>query len=212
MAEASTAKQGARVYRGMTAEDRHEDRRRRLIDTAIEVFGSEGYAGSTIEQLCARAGVTARHFYDHFAGREELLRAVYDQVIAEHMEHTLGALRAPTDSAEANVRAGLAAAIGAWVSDERKFRIAEIEVVGVSEAMEQRRLEVLEGYARLIAANAEALMERGLIPRRDPDLTATALLGATNHLLVDWLHRPRRPSIELVIDELTRIYVCALDA
>jgi AcrR family transcriptional regulator len=45
---------------------------------ALEHFGTRGYADSTIEGICAEAGVGIRAFYDEFRTREELLRQVYD--------------------------------------------------------------------------------------------------------------------------------------
>lgn len=201
---------GGRVYRGMSAADRDADRRRRLLDAGLDVFGTRGYAASTIEELCSRAGVTARNFYDHFASREDLLRAVYDAIVDEHVRGIVVALAGEGDDVEAHVRAGIEAAIHPWQADERKGRIARVEVVGVSRALEEHRLAVIEGYAGLIAADLDHLAERGLIPLRDFSITALALVGAVNELMVNWLHRTSRPPVEVLVDELVRLYVAAV--
>src|SRR3712207_2398209 len=83
-----------RRYRGMTAEERTADRRRRLIDSGTTLIGENGYAAVTISDLCASAGVTARNFYDHFEAKEDLLLAVYEATVAEHAAVTLEALAA----------------------------------------------------------------------------------------------------------------------
>jgi AcrR family transcriptional regulator len=203
-----------RPYRGMSPEARDADRRRRLLDAGLEAFGTQGYAGTTIEGLCARAGVTPRNFYDHFASREDLLVAVYDEVIAGHGAAVQAALDDPSgDDLEAHVRAGLSAAVRGWAQDERRARIALVEVVGVSERVEAHRLRVIAGYAALLAADGERLAARGLIPRAPGPLAAMALVGAVTQVMTDWQHRPaERPPIEAVVEELTRLYVAALGA
>lgn len=200
-----------RPYRGMTPEARDADRRRRLLDAGREAFGTAGYASTTIEGLCGAAGVTPRNFYDHFRSREDLLAAVYDEVIAAHAEAVVGALAEVQDDLESHVRAGVAAAVRRWAGDERAARISLVEVVGVSERMEAHRLRVLAAYADLLRADADRLAERGLITRRDEHVMAAALVGAVTQVMTDWQHRPaERPPLETVIDELTRLYVAAL--
>ena len=200
-----------RPYRGMTPEARDADRRRRLLDAGLEAFGTVGYAATTIEGLCGAAGVTPRNFYDHFASREDLLAAVYDECIAEHGAAVVAALGEAGEDLEAHVRAGLATAVRRWAEDERAARICLVEVVGVSERMETHRLRVLAGYAELLRADGERLAERGLVPRRDETVTAPALVGAITQVMTDWQHRPaERPPIETVIDEMTRLYVAVL--
>ncbi|MGZ6827110.1 MAG: TetR/AcrR family transcriptional regulator, partial [Mycobacteriales bacterium] len=67
-----------RVYGGRSEEERRADRRARLVAAGLELFGTEGWAGATIERLCAGAGVATRSFYEEFSSREALLRAVYE--------------------------------------------------------------------------------------------------------------------------------------
>jgi len=200
-----------RRYRGMTPEARDADRRRRLLDAGFEAIGTRGYASTTIEGLCAAAGVAPRAFYDHFASREALLAAVYDEVIAAQSAGLIAALDAEPEDLVAHVRAGIAAAVEGFTRDERRARIALIEVVGVSEAMEAHRMAVIAGYAELLARDAERLADRGLIPRHEGTLTAMALVGAITQVLTDWQHRPdARAPVERMVDELTRLYVAAL--
>jgi AcrR family transcriptional regulator len=199
-----------RRYRGMTAADRRDDRRRRLLDAALDQFGTRGYAATTIEDVCTAAGVTARHLYEHFASREELLLAVYDRIIDEHLAVIAGAL-SDEGTLEEVARIGAESALGHWASDERRARIAFLEVVGVRGPVEQRRLEVLEQYAAFIAATADRLAERGLITHRDNRLLAGhAVVGAISQLCVHWLSTPDRPPIEVVVDELVELQLALL--
>ncbi|HKO88699.1 MAG TPA: TetR/AcrR family transcriptional regulator, partial [Burkholderiales bacterium] len=44
----------------------------RLLDCALHVFRAKGYAATTVDDICAAAGVTKGSFFHHFKGKEEL--------------------------------------------------------------------------------------------------------------------------------------------
>jgi len=44
----------------------------RLLDCALRVFRAKGYAATTVDDICAAAGVTKGSFFHHFKGKEEL--------------------------------------------------------------------------------------------------------------------------------------------
>jgi AcrR family transcriptional regulator len=54
-----------------------------LLKAARELFGSHGYADTSLEQVVTAAGVTKGALYHHFRGKEELFAAVYEQVQRE---------------------------------------------------------------------------------------------------------------------------------
>jgi len=44
----------------------------RLLDCALRVFRTKGYTATTVDDICAAAGVTKGSFFHHFKGKEEL--------------------------------------------------------------------------------------------------------------------------------------------
>ena len=53
-----------------------EWRRERILDAALQVFGSKGFDAATTRDLAAGAGVTSGLLYHYFANKEALLVAV----------------------------------------------------------------------------------------------------------------------------------------
>jgi AcrR family transcriptional regulator len=49
------------------------DARQRLERAAIELFAAQGFAATTVPQITARAGLTTRTFFRHFADKREVL-------------------------------------------------------------------------------------------------------------------------------------------
>jgi len=87
--------------------------RRRVLDAAAALFVAQGYAGTTLRQIAAEAGIKAGSVYHHFDSKEALFVAVLDEgivVMIEAFEATEAQLPATVSTAErvqAHVRAHL---------------------------------------------------------------------------------------------------------
>ena len=55
-----------------------EDRRRQLIDTALDFFARKGFDGTTTKEIAAAAGVTEAIIFRHFPNKQALYTAVLD--------------------------------------------------------------------------------------------------------------------------------------
>jgi AcrR family transcriptional regulator len=57
--------------------------RQRLVDAALEVFGAQGYAPATVDDIAAAAGASRATFYLHFQSKLELVRALSADLMPE---------------------------------------------------------------------------------------------------------------------------------
>ena len=66
-------------------EEKKEETRRRLLDTASQVFLRQGFAATTLDEVAAAAGLTKGAVYSNFEGKADLAIAVlerrFDQLI-----------------------------------------------------------------------------------------------------------------------------------
>jgi AcrR family transcriptional regulator len=70
-----------------TTESRRDPvRRKALLQAAAESFGHGGYAATSMEEIAATAGVTKLIVYRHFEAKENLYRAVLEQVFDRQVE------------------------------------------------------------------------------------------------------------------------------
>lgn len=49
-----------------------EGPKRKLLDAALRVIRRQGYAGSSVDDICREAGVTKGSFFHHFKGKDDL--------------------------------------------------------------------------------------------------------------------------------------------
>ena len=205
-----------RVYGGRTAESRDAARRERLMAAGLEVFGTLGYQGTTIEQLCTAAGVATRSFYELFASREALLIALHDDINARALDAVGGAL-ASVDAADVRTRATAAftAYLDVITSDPRWVRITLRETLGATAGTHVARRAALGRFADFLHAELDRLASSGAIPRRDHGLTAVAVVGGLTALVESLLPPDEQPralkpaAVDRVREEGVRLILAA---
>ncbi|GAA1721561.1 TetR/AcrR family transcriptional regulator [Fodinicola feengrottensis] len=200
-----------RAYGGRRASDRKAERRERLMQAGLELFGTAGYPSSSIEKLCARAGVSTRNFYEEFTGREALLIALYGRILEEAAVAIGVAL---TDTAQESMRPRVERAIRAYVrtmaEDPRWARLAYVEVIGVSQAVEQFRMGWRNNYVDLLVGEAERAAARGEAPPRDYRLSSLGLIGAINEMVHQWTIADGGIDQEELVAEIVRVAMAVL--
>jgi AcrR family transcriptional regulator len=53
--------------------------REKILTAAFDIFLDNGVSGTTIEEICDRADVANRTFFNHFATRQDMIRALAEQ-------------------------------------------------------------------------------------------------------------------------------------
>jgi AcrR family transcriptional regulator len=201
----------ARTYRGVRPAARREERRERLLEAGLELFGTIGYAHSSVREVCAAASLNSRYFYESFQNREDLLVAIYQRVGGEIFARASEAAGGQ-DTVEAQARATIRAAWAVVSEDRRKGRIIAIEVVGVSERVERMRHETRQALAQLTSDNAMTLVGPNLRLRLDPILVARFLIGGVVEVLLEWINGDLNVSSDQVVDHFTTLFTAAAAA
>jgi len=159
--------------------ERSATTRAALVRAARELFARDGYAATGREAIVERAGVTRGALYHHFADKEALFRAVFEEIEAEVMAHSAAAAMAvPPDDPLGQLRAGSLAYLDIAL-DRAVQRICLLDAPAVLSP--EIRQEVLEASAvGLVREVLSAAMERGAV--------ITQPLEPLTHLLLAALH------------------------
>jgi len=92
--------------------------RRLLVESALELFSTTGYASTTVDEIASKAGTTRVTFYAYFPSKTELVKAL----ISERLNETLDRLRSPEGGSTAPalveaVEAGTRERLGSWIRE-----------------------------------------------------------------------------------------------
>ena len=193
-----------RRIRGLDAEERRAQRREQLLTAAFELFARDGYANTSIEEICQTAYVGNKAFYDLFDSKEDCYVALLRQVSERIEEQVAQAMRESTDAdEEETVRRLLAAFAHTLVDDPRVAMVTFGVAAGISPAVEAQRRE----NRRWAASFIEAFWRRNPSGAEvDYHALALATVGGLFETVSDWMHEadpPRERTFDDLIRDLT---------
>ncbi|MEU0692053.1 TetR/AcrR family transcriptional regulator [Streptomyces uncialis] len=198
-----------RRIRGMDAAERRARRREDLLDAALELFSTQGYQDTSIEQICKHAYVGTKSFYEVFTGKEALYLALLDRIVADvtgRLTSALDALDGGQDESEA-ARALIRHFADAFVDDVRVARVTFGEGRAVTPSAEAHR----RANRRWAASFVETAWQRlGVAAGPHARAVAMGLIGGLFDIIADWLldtDRARSADRASLQDGLDRFYM-----
>jgi AcrR family transcriptional regulator len=206
-----SAAKAPRRYRGVAPSERRAQRRERFLEAGLELFGTRGYAGTSIREVSSVASLNSRYFYESFASREDLLYCVYGRIVGDIATRAAVEVAAAS-TIEDKARAGLRVGWTTLTGDPRKARIVALEVVGVSDRLERLRRDTRHTLADLTVQGALSVAPKDLELRLDPVLTARALMGGVVEVLADWINGDIDASVDEVVEHFTQLFAAAAHA
>lgn len=204
MAENAAKQQGrGSRYSGLDSAERTRRRRTALLAAALELFAAQGYPATSVKQVCRQAGLTERYFYESFRDRHACLVTLYRELAEQMRIATTTAIEESYDSDLDEVtRQALSAFVDYLTCDPRRAHVVLLEAVGASAELEERRHAVLQDFAELVTT----IWLGQATPTTPQRLSAIGLVGAVNHLLVDWLHRGQQETQEELVDTCVALF------
>jgi len=152
-----------------------EETRALLVEIATELFASRGHAAVTMEQVCSRAAVTRGALYHHFSGKDDLFRAVCEQVAATVTDQVIQAARRQPD-AWSRLQSGCLAFLDAC-TDQGVRQILLTDAPSVLGWASFRELDARHGLG-LLRTGIQAAMDQGSIEPGPVDTLAHMLVAA----------------------------------
>lgn len=204
------AKAEGRRYRGVSNETRKAERRLKLIEAGIKIFGSTGYHAATVKGLCQGAGLTERYFYESFSNAEALFTACYLHItdtLREKLQHVL--LGMDEDKLELATRAGLNVFFTQFKDSPQAARILLVEVLTVNRHLEELSLKTLCSFVEMLEKLAKPLIEQrkdGAVKGLDSTLLASGLVGSVFYMAARWSMDGCKKPVEDVVENAMLIF------
>lgn len=189
----TTSAPGPPRARGLR-ERKKAETRRRIQETALQMFLDKGYDSTTVEEIAAAAGVSHMTFFRHFRTKEAVVQSDdYDPFIAE-----LIADRPPQEEPLTALHRALAEGLAAVYTADRDLLLARTRLVLTTPALRAHMADSQYATERLFT---EALAARG-----DTEITfelrvnsAAALAGLTV-ALTSWVDSAGAEDLPRLVD------------
>jgi AcrR family transcriptional regulator len=173
------------------------DKRERILAVAEDLFYRNGFAGTTLDMICAELGVTKPYVYYYFHDKHEIVeRLAWRASVA-----CLTTMKFPADDHRA-AHLKLAEGLQLWVAAcVRHFRSSALAFRVTASLRPEFRAE-LRRLANDFYADLGALMEQGRAEGKlafdDTTVTAMAMGGAVGFMYTWYRPEGRLPPEELV--------------
>lgn len=184
-----------------------KERRVKIIDAAIEIFGLKGFKNATISEIAAKAGVGDATIYEYFDSKEGLLLSIpyesTNKIIEELRYHMLG-----IKGAFNKIRKVV------WWWFSYMERSPGYGVIILLELKTSKNFLQTEAYQKarefyqmftdiIIEGQEEGAIKKGI----DVHIARSVIIGALEHNIIRWLLMERSYSLTACADELTDLFV-----
>jgi AcrR family transcriptional regulator len=203
----SKLEKSKRVYDGIDAGNRTENRKQKLLLSGLEVFGTDGYGKGTIKSICVKAKLTERYFYESFKNKEDLLCEVYTLLIEELRREFEELIKQPITQPKKLMKIAFSQYFKHLRDDPFRAKVQLFEVLGVSQRVDVH----YQAAMRIVASEIDKVMclffpsAKAKYP--DRSILVCALSGAMLQVANEWVLSGYQQPIEEIADQLTDVYM-----
>ena len=171
-----TAKLARRPERPRRRQPRRErNTRRQILDASLRLFSEHGFARTTVRDIARNAGITDAAIYYHFASKQELLEALFEEKgivpALQELEQAAGEL-APRDALLAIARQ----AMSLLESSHDFVRLVFMEALGSEPGAVAEYRSLMERWEAGVSRLLRVYMQRGLLQQLDADVAAREMV------------------------------------
>jgi AcrR family transcriptional regulator len=190
-----------RRYGGLSAQERNEQRRQKLLEASIQVFGTLGLRKATMRDICNEARIAERYFSEHFASASDAYEAAFKHISEQATTVTGAAMVAAPLNTHDMAIAGLTAFFRFVKEDPRRAQILLIDASSYWRHITIKTNPELNRHALLMKRFAE-LIYPGLPGSIKLEIIGAALIGASLQSCITWVQSGFKYPIETVVAHL----------
>lgn len=182
------------------------ERRRELIEqSAAELFAEHGFAGTRLEDIAARAGITKQLLYRHFSDKTELYLALLERHRSDLPTFTAAMPTAGT------LDQRLRAVIEAWLdyvqTHTHAWKLLFRDSGGGPKVQAFR--QAVHDRAREVLVDALRQLSAGALPARELEPLAELLSMGQAAMVLWWIDNPNAPR-QALVDAIARVWLGVL--
>ena len=180
-----------------------EKRREQILEAGAKVFLKKGFHAARIEDIVAEARLGKGTFYLYFTDKEDLFRALVDQLFGE-VKQTLLWVREGI-SPKASVADLFRAETDRFFTTFTEYKDVAMVIIregrSVSPAIEKKISEFYEEIIEQSRQTLEFAIGFGLLPKFDPRIAAICIVGGIEKIYEQWLFGKIDGSQEAIVLE-----------
>ncbi|MCW4386078.1 TetR/AcrR family transcriptional regulator [Salinibacterium sp. SYSU T00001] len=180
-----------------------------LQRVSVELFSTQGYAKTSVQQIVDAAGVTKGALYHYFSSKDDLLFDIYDRLLSlqrEHLEEIVARGLDPLETMRL-ICEDVIVTSSDWIREGAVFfRSQHMLSEERQREVKRRRREYNDVFASALARGQQA----GVFRTDIPAIVLTANFFANPHYLSHWYSPDGDLTRQELARQLTELYITSL--
>ena len=173
--------------RGTSPAGADPEKRQRILEAAVRIFGRRGYHDAKIAEIASEARVAEGTVYLYFRNKEHLFATVFDEKMDDLLARGREIVRAEASAAERLTRL-VDLHLTYLASDRDLASLFQIELRRSARMLQRVIRSKLVEYIRLLGGVLKDGIESGEFrPQLSPRLAVRVLFGTADEIVSEWL-------------------------
>ncbi len=182
--------------------------KRKIFETAMELFAQKGYDGTSVEEITSVVGIAKGTLYYHFSSKEEIFNFLIDEGM-KLLRNSIEIKTSKYDNTIDKIKAIILIQIKVTVKYENLITLVISQMWGKEERHLRCRECVFE-YLKIIEEIIKYGMINGEILDGDPEAIASGIFSVTVCSLIYKLKKDKEVYVQDIYNEFSRYIIKGL--
>lgn len=165
-----------------------EDKRRRIIDAAVQVFADKGFFGARVSEIADAAGVADGTIYLYFKSKDDLLISLFEEKMELIIQQLEQRLEDHVGDPEAKIRRYIVEHLRLVADQPNLMQVLTVELRQSARFIKEYHPKAFRTYLELLQGIVEEGQRQGVFRKDlDPLVFRRALFGAVDEISLEWI-------------------------
>jgi AcrR family transcriptional regulator len=193
----------------LTKTQQREDTRRRILESAAQVFAEKGFYGSVVDDIVKASGTSKGAVYFYFDSKEEIFLSIVEEYAAT-VAHQIQMAVHRSRGLVAQVEATVATLIRTFQANRALAKIVLVDWLAAGAEFQGKRIALKAMLVEVLRGYLDRAVQDGRIAAQDTEMAAYVWIGAISEVVVRWLNTGKPTPLEEVLTPLTRLLLSSV--
>ncbi len=186
-----------------------EGTRRKILESAAQVFSEKGFYGSVVDDIVKASGTSKGAVYFYFDSKEQIFLSLVEEY-AVTVAHQIQLAVHRSRGLVAQVEATVATLIRTFQANRALAKIVLIDWLAAGAEFQGKRIALTGMLVEVLRGYLDRAVQDGKIAAQDTEMAAYVWIGAVCEIVVRWLNTGKPTPLEEVLTPLTRLLLSSV--
>ena len=157
-----------------------KDTKTEILEAALDLFSKQGFHGTSMQEIAEEVGIHKSSIYNHFAGKDKLLKSLFDSFGPGRIKDKLQSLKRQEKIEQPyQFLQELGQLAPEVISSKKEQKFVKLLLIEHNQQVVQEKIkdQIFSITRGELVKIFEEMMERNLIKQEDPLLLANGFIG-----------------------------------